>query len=177
MATSWKDRGQYGNMIKDVLASQIKNYLKEPDRAKKTKIAQSVAYLIQTLNSLITSFEETRGKSIAQQRAEISVEEDLVKEITRDQVVTKAEKECSEKFLLIDIIQLKKCDVITAEAIVLKMKALGLQVCTFSRDGFDIARFAKVRGYVTDEEVANAEKIRRQKEKEMEERERKLEGI
>jgi len=163
MATAWHDRGQYGNMIKDVLASQIKNYVKEPDKAKKTKIAQSIGYLAQTINSLITSFEETRGKSITQQRAEICIEEEVVKEITRDQVVNKSKKECYQNGLLVDIIQLKKCDVITAEAIVEKMIALGLKVCTYGREGFFIERFAQVRGYVTEEEVANAEKVRKEK--------------
>jgi len=131
--------------------------------------------LAQTINSLITSFEETRGKSIAQQRAEICIEEEVVKEITRDQVVNKSKKECYQNGLLVDIIQLKKCDVITAEAIVAKMIALGLKVCTSAREGFFIERFAQVRGYVTEEEVANAEKIRRRKEKEMLEREKQLE--
>ncbi len=42
-------------------------------------------------------------------------------------------------------------------------------------EGTEPEHFAQVRGYVTDEEVANAEKIRRKKEKQMEERERKLE--
>jgi len=177
MARVWNDRSQYGNMIKNVLASQIKNYLKEPDRAKKTKIAQSIAYLIQTLNSLITSFEETRITSIAGKIANVIVEEDVVKEITRDQVVNKSKKECYAQWLKVDIIEQKKCDVITAEAIFSKMNDLGLELCTYSREGLAIERFALVRGYVTEEEVANAEKARRQKEKEMEERERKLEGL
>ena len=174
MATVWNDRGQYGNMIKDVLVSQIKNYLKEPDRTKKTKIAQSIAYLIQTLNSLITSYQETRATSTAHKIHEVIVEEEIVKEITRDQVVNKSNNECSENRLLVDIIELKKCDVITARAILLKMKDLGLELCTYIRDGYSMERFGLVRGYVTKVEVENAEKARRQNEKEMEERERKL---
>ena len=148
--------------------------VKKRKPAKKTKISQSIAYLIQTLNSLITSFEENRITSIAGKIANVVVEEDVVKEITRDQVVNKSKKDCSAQLLKIDIIELKKCDVITAEAIVSKMNELGLEPCTSYREGLGIERFALVRGYVTKEEVTNAEKKRRQKEKEMYERERGL---
>ena len=53
MPTSWDDRAQYGNILKTVIKQQKKNYDKEHDRITKTKIAQNLAYLIQTQSSII----------------------------------------------------------------------------------------------------------------------------
>lgn len=53
MTTSWDERSQYGNIIKRMIKKQFENFKKEPDRIKKTKLAQSVAYLVQVQSSLI----------------------------------------------------------------------------------------------------------------------------
>jgi len=53
LPTSWFDRAQYGSIIKQMIKKQFENYKKEPDRIKKTKLAQNVAYLVQVQSSLI----------------------------------------------------------------------------------------------------------------------------
>ncbi len=53
MPTSWHDRPQYGNILKNIIKKQAENYKNEHDRITKTKISQNVAYLIQTQSSLI----------------------------------------------------------------------------------------------------------------------------
>jgi len=53
LTTSWDERSQYGNIIKRMIKKQFENFKKEPDRIKKTKLAQSVAYLVQVQSSLI----------------------------------------------------------------------------------------------------------------------------
>ena len=63
MARSWHERGQYANMIKDVLSTQMQCYKKEHDNLKKTKIAQSIGYLGQIVNSLISAQEEVSFQS------------------------------------------------------------------------------------------------------------------
>ena len=51
----WYDRGQYANILRGLIASQSTQYKREKNRIKKTRIAQSVGYLIQILASLINS--------------------------------------------------------------------------------------------------------------------------
>ena len=51
--TSWDDRTQYGNILRVVIKKQKESYDKEHDRITKTKIAQNLAYLIQTQSSII----------------------------------------------------------------------------------------------------------------------------
>jgi len=58
MTTSWHDRDQYGNIIKNLIKTQHRTYKKIKDRKEKLKISQNVAYLIQIENSLITSYEK-----------------------------------------------------------------------------------------------------------------------
>jgi len=53
LPTSWDDRAQYGNILKSVIKKQKESYDKEHDRITKTKIAQNLAYLIQTQSSVI----------------------------------------------------------------------------------------------------------------------------
>ena len=53
LATVWYERAQYGNIIKRMIKKQFDNFKKEPDRIKKTKLAQNVAYLVQVQSSLI----------------------------------------------------------------------------------------------------------------------------
>jgi len=47
-------RAQYGNILKTIIKKQAENYKSEKDRKDKTKISQSIAYLIQTQSKLIT---------------------------------------------------------------------------------------------------------------------------
>ena len=51
----WYDRSQYANMLRGLIASQLTQYKREKNRIKKTRIAQSVGFLIQVLASLINS--------------------------------------------------------------------------------------------------------------------------
>jgi len=53
LATSWHNRAQYGNILKRIIKKQEENYKNERDKIIKTKISQSIAYLIQTLSSII----------------------------------------------------------------------------------------------------------------------------
>ena len=55
MTRAWHERGQYGNMMKHLIASQLNQYQKERDRSKKTKISQNIGYLIQVQSGLINS--------------------------------------------------------------------------------------------------------------------------
>lgn len=50
---SWNDRTQYGNILRGIISSQITQYKRENNRIKRTKIAQSIGYLIQIQASLI----------------------------------------------------------------------------------------------------------------------------
>jgi len=42
-----------GTTLKKLIKTQYKNFEKEPDRMKKTKLAQNLAYLIQVMAGLI----------------------------------------------------------------------------------------------------------------------------
>ena len=53
LPTSWFDRAQYANILKKIIKKQFQIYQKEPDRIRKAKIAQNIAYLVQTQSSLI----------------------------------------------------------------------------------------------------------------------------
>jgi len=53
LATSWHNRAQYGNILKRIIKTQDENYKAERDKINKTKISQNIAYLIQTLSSII----------------------------------------------------------------------------------------------------------------------------
>ncbi len=53
MSTSWHNRAQYGNILKRIIKTQEENYKNERDKINKTKISQNIAYLIQTLSSII----------------------------------------------------------------------------------------------------------------------------
>ncbi|HJU13640.1 MAG TPA: hypothetical protein VJ792_04215 [Candidatus Nitrosotalea sp.] len=52
---NWKDRDQYGSIIKHLISSQLSQYKKERNRVKKTKISQNIGYLCQIQTSLINS--------------------------------------------------------------------------------------------------------------------------
>ena len=52
---SWYDRDQYANILRGLIASQSTQYKREKNRIKKTRIAQSVGFLIQVLASLINA--------------------------------------------------------------------------------------------------------------------------
>jgi hypothetical protein len=52
---SWTDRTQYGKMLRGLIQSQLTQYKREKNRSRKTKIAQSVGFLIQVQSSLINS--------------------------------------------------------------------------------------------------------------------------
>ncbi len=58
MGRAWHERGQYGNIIKHIITSQVSSYNNEKDKIKRTKIAQSIGYLTQIQNSLINSEHE-----------------------------------------------------------------------------------------------------------------------
>ena len=65
--------------------------------------------------------------------------------------------------LLYEIIKLIKCDLNRAKQIVDRMKELGLEVCV-DKDtplhpgtGYNLLRFANMRGYVTDQEIEKRE--------------------
>jgi len=53
LPTSWHNRDQYGNIIKNLIKTQYKTFQKVKDRKEKLKLSQNVAYLIQIENSLI----------------------------------------------------------------------------------------------------------------------------
>lgn len=53
MGRSWNERGTYGNIIKDLIKSQIAKYQAERDRLKATKISQNVGYLVQVQSGLM----------------------------------------------------------------------------------------------------------------------------
>lgn len=55
MGRVWHERGQYGNIVKHLISSQLNQYQREKDRIKKTKIAQNIGYLIQVQSGLINS--------------------------------------------------------------------------------------------------------------------------
>jgi len=51
----WHDRGQYAEILRELIQSQQALYKKVKDNMKKNKISHSIAYLIQVQNSLINS--------------------------------------------------------------------------------------------------------------------------
>ncbi len=55
MVRVWHERGQYGNMLKHLISTQLLQFQRERDRIKKTKIAQNIGYLVQVQTSLINS--------------------------------------------------------------------------------------------------------------------------
>ena len=57
MGRSWKERGTYGNILKNLIKKQLSKYEKERNKITATKISQNVGYLIQVQNSLIKDHE------------------------------------------------------------------------------------------------------------------------
>ena len=51
----WTDRSIYSEILRDIIISQEKLYNHARDVAKKSKLAHSIAYLVQVQNSLINS--------------------------------------------------------------------------------------------------------------------------
>ena len=51
----WYDRGQYAEILRDLISSQLKQYKNARDNMKKNKISHNIAYLIQVMSSLINS--------------------------------------------------------------------------------------------------------------------------
>lgn len=159
MEISWHNRGQYANMVKDVLASQIKCYNKEPDNIKKTKIAQSIGYLGQIINSLINSQEDSGIKPEEPETEEIS--EPIIKEFVRNQILEETRGELNKNCILHGIINFKKCDMNYATLMFKKMEELGLKVCLYIT--YDLMKFAKMRGYLSPEEIESYDKRWREK--------------
>jgi len=55
MIRKWHEREVYGEILLKIIRKQYQNFRKQPDMIKKSKISQSIGYLIQVLNSLISS--------------------------------------------------------------------------------------------------------------------------
>lgn len=55
MKKQWHERTIYGDILLKMIRKQYQNFKKQPDQLRKSKIACSIAYLIQTANSLINS--------------------------------------------------------------------------------------------------------------------------
>ena len=157
MEKSWYERGQYANTIKEVLDAQVKSYKNETDSVKKTKIAQSIGYLGQIINSLISSQEETGIKPELAENEGESITEEMIKEIVRYQILEELKKAPSKDEILQEIIKFKKCDLQYANIIFTKMEELGLKTCKI---GFrhDLYKFATMRNYATDEELTKAQR-------------------
>jgi len=145
-------------MIKEVLSAQIQCYKKEPDSIKKTKIAQSIGYLGQTVNSMISSQEEIGFRSIEPDTEGIGITEDVVREFIRYEILEnkKGSEDIGRNELLSDVIKFKKCDMNNANLTFVKMEQLGLKVCTGMYGTYDLDRFAKLRSYLTEEESKKA---------------------
>jgi len=156
LVKSWYERGQYANTIKEVLEAQVKSYKNETDSIKKTKIAQSIGYLGQIVNSLIRSQEEMGLPS--EPDTEITdITEDVVKKFVRYEILEKNKviEDIGRNELLGDIIKFKKSDMKDANLVLAKMEQLGLKVC-MGVGGYNLGRFGKLRGYVTDDEYGKA---------------------
>jgi len=85
--------------------------------------------------------------------------------------------------LLYEIINLTKCDENIAIKIHLKMYDLGLSICKpevnfLENDGtyYDIVRFAKMRGYVTEDEIADFYKRQERYDKKMNQNQKELDN-
>jgi len=157
LGRSWYERGQYANVIKEILSLQIQCYKKEPDSIKKTKIAQSIGYLGQTVNSMISSQEEIGFKSLEPETEGVSITEEMVKEVVRYQILEELKQVPSKDEILQEIIKFKKCDLKYASIIYAKMEELGLKTC---KSGYrhDLHKFATMRNYTTDEELTKAKR-------------------
>lgn len=55
MIRKWHEREVYGEILLKTIRKQYQNFRKQPDMIKKSKISQSIGYLIQVQNSLINS--------------------------------------------------------------------------------------------------------------------------
>jgi type IV secretory pathway ATPase VirB11/archaellum biosynthesis ATPase len=59
---TWDDRSQYGDIVRSLIENQKSLYDKEEEITKKTKISQSIAYLIQVQSKLITDEKNIEGR-------------------------------------------------------------------------------------------------------------------
>jgi len=84
------------------------------------------------------------------------INEERIKEITR-KLIFDENFYLEENELLTEIIMLIKCDLKTAKEIFQKMNQLGLEVCLTNYE-YSIRQFAKIRGFVSDEECKNLSK-------------------
>jgi len=55
MTDSWAERSQYGEILKGIIKDLEKKYYEDRPNYNKERLAHTVAYLIQTLSSLITA--------------------------------------------------------------------------------------------------------------------------
>lgn len=155
MARSWHERGQYANMIKDVLSTQMQCYKKEHDNLKKTKIAQSIGYLGQIVNSLISAQEEVSFQSKISDISDVTITEDMIKEFVRFTLKNnKGNEILGKNELLQNITKFKKCDLNYLNSFFAKMEDLGLNVCKKMYD-YDLEKFAIIRHYIEDKSDKN----------------------
>jgi len=150
LGRSWHERGQYANLIKEVLSLQVESYKKETDNVTKTKIAQSIGYLGQTINSFISEQAEDGFKPEIPENEEVSEKE--IEEFVKYELKQKDNNLIRKNDLLQDITQFKNCKIDYTNLFFAKMEDLGLKVCKDSSTwSYDIEKFATMRLYTTNE--------------------------
>jgi len=74
LGRSWNERGTYGNIIKNLIKTQVDKYELEKDRIKATKISQNIGYLVQVQSGLIKDAEASAlEKRIADLERRLSI--------------------------------------------------------------------------------------------------------
>ena len=159
MRKSWHERGQYANMIKEVLSLQVESYKKETDNATKTKIAQSIGYLGQTINSFISEQAEEGFTPEIPENEDIEITEKEVEEFVKYELSQNKDNQLIRKNdLLQDITRFKNCDITYTNLFFEKMNNLGLKTC-FDLVNYDIGKFAIMRLYINSKSKSKKEKI------------------
>ena len=153
MRNSWYERGQYASMIKEVLSLQVEAYKKENDNAQKTKIAQSIGYLGQIINSFISKQYEEGFKPEIPENEDIEIDEKIIEEFVQFELENNSDKQLTPKNdLMQDITKFNHCNLEYSNLFFTKMEDLGLKVCKEFL-GYNIIKFAKMRNYPNESKI------------------------
>lgn len=199
LATEFKSQDLTAKMTKQIQRMEIQRdrLLEDLDESEEMNVKIKLERFISDIdNRLVQLFSKMISSGIKNLEPTVKLEEineDVIKEFVRDLILGDddpfSEDIYSEENMLIDIIQRTKCDVSHAEKVIEKMQRDGLQLCAqsegFEKDHsldfdddfsqtYNLAKFAKLRGYLTSSELdpvlEKRSEIRKEKEKEREDK-------
>jgi len=199
LANEFKSQDLTAKMTKQIQRMEIQRdrLLEDLDDSEEINVKIKLERFISDIdNRLVQLFSKMMSSGIKNLEPTINLEEineDVIKEFVRDLILGDKDPDSediySEENLEFDFILRTKCDVNHAENVIKKMQRDGLELCAqsegFEKDHsldfdddfsqtYNLAKFAKLRGYLTSSELdpvlEKRSEIRKEKEKEREDK-------